>query len=112
MGDLLVTTATGVGTTLTEAGVADFQANVRGPLLRPGEAGYEEARRVWNGLIDRRPALIAQCAGVADVIQCVQFARTHGLLEPIRKVQRPEKRSRHTRNAAARDSFLPSSPTG
>jgi FAD/FMN-containing dehydrogenase len=84
MGDLLVTTATGVGTTLTEAEVADFQANVRGPLLRPGEAGYEEARRVWNGLIDRRPALIAQCAGVADVIQCVQFARTHGLLVSVR----------------------------
>jgi FAD/FMN-containing dehydrogenase len=84
MGDLLVTTATGVGTTLTEAEVADFQANVRGPLLRPGEAGYEEARWVWNGLIDRRPALIAQCAGVADVIQCVQFARTHGLLVSVR----------------------------
>jgi FAD/FMN-containing dehydrogenase len=84
MEDLLVSTATGAGATLTEAEVAAFQANVRGPLLRPGEAHYEEARRVWNGLIDRRPALIAQCAGVADVIQCVQFARTHGLLVSVR----------------------------
>ena len=62
MEDLLVTTATGASATLTEAEVAAFQADVRGPLLRPEEARYEEARRVWNGLIDRRPALIAQCA--------------------------------------------------
>jgi FAD/FMN-containing dehydrogenase len=84
MGDLLVTTAEGADTVLTEAEVATFKAHLRGPLLRPGEAGYEEARQVWNGLIDRRPALIARCAGVADVLQCVQFARAHALLVSVR----------------------------
>ena len=47
----------------------------RGALLRPGEEGYEEARRVWNGAIDRRPALIARCAGADDVLEAVRFAR-------------------------------------
>ena len=84
MGDLLVTTATGADAVLTEAEVAAFKAGLCGPLLRPGEARYEESRHVWNGLIDRRPALIARCTGVADVIQCVQLARTHALLVSVR----------------------------
>ena len=58
--------------------VEALAASLRGPLLRPGEDGYDQARVVWNGMIDRRPALIARCAGVADVIAAVRFARTHG----------------------------------
>ena len=50
---------------------------LRGPLLRPGDGGYDEARKVWNGMIDRRPALIARCTGVADVMAAVRFARDH-----------------------------------
>ena len=42
---------------------------------RPGDPGYDDARKVWNGIIDKRPALIARCAGVADVIAAVNFAR-------------------------------------
>lgn len=61
-----------------------FKANLRGALLRPGEAGYDEARKVWNGTIDKRPALIARCAGVGDVIQCVNFARTNNVLVAVR----------------------------
>src|SRR4029450_7489018 len=52
-------------------------------LLRPLDAGYETARKVWNGMIDRHPALIIRCAGVADVITAVQFARTHNLLVAV-----------------------------
>jgi FAD/FMN-containing dehydrogenase len=52
--------------------------------VQPGEGDYDEARRVWNGMIDRRPALIARCAGVADVIAAVRFARTHELLVSVR----------------------------
>jgi hypothetical protein len=52
--------------------------------LRDGDAGYHEARTIWNGMIDRHPALIARCAGVADVIHCVNFARTHHLLLAVR----------------------------
>ncbi|HXV83298.1 MAG TPA: FAD-binding oxidoreductase [Candidatus Binatia bacterium] len=56
-----------------------FKANLHGDLLQPGDAGYDEARSVWNAMIDRRPDLIARCRGVADVVSCVNFARAHGL---------------------------------
>ena len=56
----------------------------RGALLRPGEEGYEEARRVWNGAIDRRPALIARCAGADDVLEAVRFARERDLAVSVR----------------------------
>src|SRR6476619_4535650 len=56
----------------------------RGELIPNGHAGYEVARRVWNGNVDRRPALIARCTGVADVQQAVNFARTHGLRLSVR----------------------------
>jgi len=55
-----------------------------GVLLRPGDPGYEEARRVHNGLIDKRPALIARCRGTADVVDAVNFARTNGLEISVR----------------------------
>jgi FAD/FMN-containing dehydrogenase len=61
-----------------------FAARVRGPVLRPGDAGYDEARRIWNGLIDRRPALIVQCSGAADVVDAVNFAREQNLLLSVR----------------------------
>ena len=69
---------------LQEATIQEFKAHLRGALLRPGETGYDDARTVWNGMIDRHPALIARCAGVADVIHTVYFARTHNLLVSIR----------------------------
>jgi FAD/FMN-containing dehydrogenase len=56
----------------------------RGELVRPGHPGYDEHRRVWNGSIDRHPALIARCAGVADVIAAVRFAREAGLPVAVR----------------------------
>jgi hypothetical protein len=55
---------------------AGLRSRFRGALLRPGEEGYEEARRIWNGAIDRRPALIARCAGADDVAEAVRFARS------------------------------------
>ena len=56
----------------------------RGPLLLPGEAGYEDARTVWNAMIDRKPALVARCRGASDVITCVQFARDNDMLLSIK----------------------------
>ena len=53
-------------------------------MLAPGEEGYEEARRVWNGAVDRRPALIAQCAGVDDVQQALRFALERDLRVAVR----------------------------
>jgi FAD/FMN-containing dehydrogenase len=57
-----------------------LKMRLRGPLFAPGDAGYEESRTVWNAMIDRRPALVARCLGVADVIAGVQFARANDLL--------------------------------
>jgi hypothetical protein len=54
-----------------ELDIGELRGHFRGALLRPGEEGYEEARRIWNGAIDRRPALIARCAGADDVVEAV-----------------------------------------
>jgi FAD/FMN-containing dehydrogenase len=64
--------------------IDELRAGFRGALLQAGDDGYDAARRVWNGSIDRRPALIARCTGVGDVIAAVTFARTHGLLVSVR----------------------------
>src|ERR671933_2467000 len=64
--------------------VESLRALFRGALLRPGEEGYDEARRIWNGAIDRRPALIARCAGADDVVEAVRFARERDLLVSVR----------------------------
>jgi FAD/FMN-containing dehydrogenase len=61
-----------------------LKAGFRGPLLRPGEPGYDTARTIDNAMIDRRPALIARCAGVADVLDALRFARAHDLLVSVR----------------------------
>jgi hypothetical protein len=82
--DLPATRRGGGPTVLTRAAVRDFQASLRGPLLLPGAEGYDRARRVWNGMIDRRPALIAQCTGAADVARAVQFAAANDLLLAVR----------------------------
>ena len=64
--------------------IAGLQDGFRGELLSPQDPGYEDARRVWNGSIDRFPALIARCAGVADLIAAVMFAKDNGLLVAVR----------------------------
>ncbi|MGS0684779.1 FAD-binding oxidoreductase [Nakamurella sp. GG22] len=61
-----------------------LRGRFRGALLRPGEEGYDDARRVWNGAIDRRPALIARCAGADDVQEAVRFARDRDLTVSVR----------------------------
>jgi FAD/FMN-containing dehydrogenase len=74
----------GTDTVVDEATVQGFKTSLRGALLCAGDAGYDAARQVWNGMIDKRPALIARCAGTADVLQCVRFAREHDLLVSVR----------------------------
>ena len=58
--------------------------SVHGPVLGPEDEGYDEARSIWNGAIDRRPACIARCTGVADVVAAVRFARERDLLVGVR----------------------------
>jgi hypothetical protein len=62
----------------------EFAASLRGELVLPGHATYDEQRKVWNGSIDRRPALIVRCAGVADVVAAVRFATATGLTVAVR----------------------------
>src|SRR6266487_2898256 len=69
---------------LNENAVADFKANLRGQLIEPGDKDYDEARKVYNGMIHKKPRLIARCADVADVINAVNFARENGLLLSVR----------------------------
>jgi FAD/FMN-containing dehydrogenase len=77
-------TAVAEGLTLEETALAELQAGFRGQIVGRDDPTYEEHRRIWNGSIDRRPALIARCAGVADVISAVKFARKHGLPVAVR----------------------------
>jgi hypothetical protein len=69
---------------IARADIHDFRASLRGQLLLAGDEGYEQARKIWNGAFDRHPALIARCAGAEDVVQAVNFARSHGLLTAVR----------------------------
>jgi FAD/FMN-containing dehydrogenase len=74
------TTTQGQVVDLNPAIFGDLKLRLRGPVLQPGDAGYDESRTVWNAMIDRRPAAIVRCLGTADVMASVQFAREHDLL--------------------------------
>jgi FAD/FMN-containing dehydrogenase len=67
-----------------ETAVQELASQLRGTLLRRGDAGYEQARQVYNGMINKHPALIARCVDVADVIAAVNFARDHQLTLAVR----------------------------
>ena len=69
---------------ITESGVQQLTSAVRGQILRSGDAGYDDARTVPNAMIDRRPAIIARCAGAADVLASVRFAREHDVVVTVR----------------------------
>ena len=72
------------GKTPDEPTIAEFNTSLRGALIRPDDNGYDTARKIHNAMIDRRPDFIVRCAGVADVIGAVNFARSHNLLVAIR----------------------------
>jgi FAD/FMN-containing dehydrogenase len=84
MTDLKVVTRTGEQATLEQTKIESFRSRLRGHLILPDDAAYEQARKVWNGMIDKHPALIARCANVEDVIASVNFARDNDLLLSVR----------------------------
>jgi FAD/FMN-containing dehydrogenase len=84
MSELLVAMATGGTRVIGDGILGTFRARLRGALLCADDAGYDEARRVWNALIDHRPALIVRCSGASDVVAAVQFGREHDLLVSIK----------------------------
>lgn len=84
MSDQHITTTNGAETMLNATDVEQLKGRLRGELLCPGDNNYDSARTIHNSMIDRRPALIVRCAGVADVINAVNFARSHNLVVAVR----------------------------
>jgi FAD/FMN-containing dehydrogenase len=84
MHDLSLASRRGGAIRVEGARLEKFRAAMRGETLVPRDPGYEQARTVWNAMIDRRPALIARCSGVADVLLCIDLAREHDLLVSVR----------------------------
>lgn len=77
-------TTTGTPSVVDQAALGRLQGTFAGPLVQPGDPSYDEDRRVWNASIDRSPALIAGCTGVADVLGAVRWARDAGLPVAVR----------------------------
>ncbi len=67
-----------------EGAVARLVSSLQGELIRKGDATYDEARKIWNAMIDRKPSMIVRCRGTDDVVSCVNFARDHGIPLSIR----------------------------
>jgi FAD/FMN-containing dehydrogenase len=84
VGDVAARSLDGADVNLAGAAVADFAAGLRGDLLLQGNPAWDARRRVWNGLFDKKPALIACCTGTADVRRAVDFARENRLLTAVR----------------------------
>jgi hypothetical protein len=84
MTELLITTREGTRAGIPSGSIEKYADRLRGELISAGHQAYDQASRVWNGNIDRRPALIARCLGVADVMASVAFAREHDLLIAVR----------------------------
>jgi len=81
---MTVKTLEGSATELSQEALAALKTRVRGPVFTSADPAYQESRTIWNGMIDRKPALVVRPLGVADVIACVQFAREHGILLSIK----------------------------
>jgi hypothetical protein len=84
MSNLQVMTLAGEQVVIDGDVVAALQTAVRGPVLTADSPGYDEARQVWNKMIDKHPALIVRCTGTADVVTAVNFARQHNILLAVR----------------------------
>lgn len=84
MAGVQVTALGGGAMTLDDETVLGFATSLHGGLVRPGDASYDDGRQLWNGMMDKRPVLVARCRGSADVIAAVNFARTHDLLMAVK----------------------------
>src|SRR5918911_2028534 len=79
-----IRTSDGTETVLGTQAIEQLATNLRGRVLTAGSPGYDEARTIWNAMIDRRPALIVRCAGAGDVMRAVRFASEHRLILAVR----------------------------
>ncbi|MHA1961356.1 MAG: FAD-binding oxidoreductase [Candidatus Thorarchaeota archaeon] len=84
MTEIGITTLSGEEAFPAEDALENLKLQIQGDVLLPSDDDYDKARKIWNGMIDKRPALIVRCAGPADVIDAVKFARTHNILVSVR----------------------------
>lgn len=84
MSGLTIATRGGAATTVPEETVEAFRQRVRGSVLLPADGGFEEATRLWNGMVEKTPALVVRATGTADVVAAVTFAREHDLALSVR----------------------------
>ena len=84
MASLRIHALTGTHTLLETSTIEPLRERLRGQLVLPGEGGYDEARKVWNGMVDKKPAIIACCAAATDVVEAVRFARDRGIMISVR----------------------------
>jgi FAD/FMN-containing dehydrogenase len=84
MGSIAVLGIEGGNIELDQEVVEGLSTSLRGEVLLPGGETYDEARTIWNAMVDRRPGLIVRCLGSADVVRAVSFVREHGLLTAVR----------------------------
>ena len=84
MGSIAVLGIEGGNIELDQEAVEGLSTSLRGEVLLPGGETYDEARTIWNAMVDRRPGLIVRCLGSADVVRAVNFVREHGLLTAVR----------------------------
>ncbi len=84
MSSLSLSSPAGGSVTIDDATLGALRAGLRGPVVTPADAGYDEIRSIWNAMIDRRPGLIVRCISSADVVAAVRFAREHDVLISVR----------------------------
>ena len=84
MRDLTLATRTGGVTTVEQDDIDRFSSLIRGSVLTPASPGYDDARALWNAMIDRKPGLIVECVQADDVAEAIRFAREHDLLVSVR----------------------------
>lgn len=82
--DIQAVTLSGKPTTISATAIADFTSRFHGRVLTSRDSDYDQARRIWNKMIDRRPAVIARCSGAADIARTISFARERELLVAVR----------------------------
>ena len=84
MAQLTLAGANGAQTTVSDPEIEAFARGFKGDLIKPDTAGYDDARSIWNAMIDKCPSLIARCTSTEDIVQAVRFAKAHGLLIAVR----------------------------
>jgi FAD/FMN-containing dehydrogenase len=84
MTDYVIRSEDGSDHTVSSNALDNLSTRLRGSLIRRETPGYDDARRIWNGMIDKRPAVIVRCLGTSDVVACINFVREHGLMFSIR----------------------------